>query len=203
MMGVATTSDNKSNSKMTVEEAIKQVREDCLEIKSRLGLASSVINPDRILRIEKEWEKMNAEEERKYSYYEIGHKFIAEHLVASVKEKVRLRPEEEKTLREVIGRIYYNPPAGETLRCIKATEDMARYGEIRSKQIFDAFKTATDSLRGIVNQEQATTDARRDMFLNTLDIPGLSDCQTFRELASFMKEMTMPIDDKGHNSFYI
>lgn len=203
-----------SQSKMTVEEMTRQVNEDYKEIVSRLGRTSPIIGSCRMdidkeksdcRDIEESWKDIRKEKDRKYSHYEIGHRFVAEHLVASINGKIGLSSDEERTLREFIGRVHYNPPTAETLRRAKAAEDMAEYGEERSAQIFDALKAECRSLRASI-YEQSHTKVKEieDMFFNPLEIyPGfLTVCQNFGDVASLMRKLARLVDEKGCAPFY-
>ncbi len=194
------------DSKITIEAAITLADKYCSEIRANLELRSPILDLDCVLKIEKEWERIKTGKEPAYFYYEIGRKFIVEHLVASLKKDIGLRDDEsnneERTLREVMGRVYHSPPKEDELMRAKAARDMnAKYGEARSRQIFDALVAETKKLKQSISDQKHVTEVQ-DMFFNTLQIyPGL-DCDSFSELASWIEDIAKLGDKTGYDSIY-
>ncbi len=102
-----------------------------------------------------------------------------------------------------MGRVYHAPPKIDVLTRAKAARDMdARYGEVRSKQIYDALGTEIEKIRKSITSQEHVMEVR-DMFFNPLQIyPGL-DCENFGELASWIEDMAELNAREGYDTTYV
>ncbi len=169
------------NRRLSAEEAVFQIAEDAGTLRARCGLASPVLNTNAIISIDKEWTKLMPERGRRYAHYEIGHLFLREHLILSVKRSANLNADEEDALTKALGTIYYNPPQKYYLDCSVAAGRLAGMGD-RATQISAAYGKELTGLDNSFN------DARRHLSTSTFFNP-MGDLRIFNRhsLESYSK----------------
>jgi hypothetical protein len=149
-MAESTTKQPKSagttGNRLSVETAVRQIGEDCREIRDKLKLPLIIPNPNDFARIKEEATRLMDAKGRAYSYYEIGFRFIVDHVVASLKDKINLNENEERLLRSAMGRVYYNPPIRE-YTCMAEAADTINENKGRSGQILEAWLKEVSDLR--------------------------------------------------------
>ena len=166
---------------LSVETAHRQVREDCRELRQKLGFHSSSITPEDVERIRSEGLKLIESKKRNYSYYEIGHHFAGEHVISAVRERVNLTKSEENLLRGVWGRLHYRK---EYSRQAQAAEKLAEKGR-RGQEIFDAFKSELETTAK--NIPLSGSGKGEDMFLNPVVNPLLILKNAFRNFSDMAR----------------
>ena len=189
-----------TSGRLTVEVAVKQVTEDCKEIRRDLHLSTMITKPRDLLRIKDESRKIMEAKKRGYFYYEIGFVFFTDHAVMSLRNKIGLTEEEEKLLRAAVGRLYYNAPFRELSRMARAAERIDENRE-RSTQIFDAWlqeQRDFRAMRKLVNLDS-------DMFDNPVYAltSGSLNAKNFGDIAVGIRD-TIRYNKKldGYTSFY-
>jgi hypothetical protein len=189
----------KGTERLTVDVALKQIGEDCKEIRKNLDLQLGIASPDKISRIEKEGLRIMEAKKRKYSYYEIGFRFFVDHAIVSLEDKIDLKGREETLLREAVGRLYHNAPLSEFRRREKAADGLNAIGE-RGKLIFDAWIQEQRDFRSMRN----LTKLNSDMFDNPVYAltAGSLNAKNFGEIAKGMKEIIEYLQENGYSSFY-
>jgi hypothetical protein len=129
---------------LTARSIYVQSREDCDEIRKRLGLSQIITGPAQLNNISTAGLSLMWKKRRKYLWYQMGHMFISCHIVASLTNDMSLTDQEGKFLKSVIGRSYYNPQNERYFRIDSANAlDRDRN---RSTQIFKRVKAEYDSL---------------------------------------------------------
>jgi hypothetical protein len=188
-----------TDERLTVDVALKQIGEDCKEIRKGLDLQLEITSPGKISRIEKEGIKMMEAKKRKYSYYEIGFRFFVDHAIVSLKDSIGLKDREETLLREAVGRLYYNEPVSEFKRRERAAGRLNEIGE-RGKLIFDAWIQEERDFRLMRNLTQLSSD----MFDNPINslTAGNLHAKNFGDIAEGMKEMIGYLQKEGYSGFY-
>ncbi len=188
-----------TDERLTVDVALKQIGEDCKEIRKGLNLQLDITSPGKISRIEKEGIKMMEAKKRKYSYYEIGFRFFVDHAIVSLKDSIGLKGREETLLREAVGRLYYNEPVSEFKRRERAASRLNEIGE-RGKLIFDAWIQAERDFRLMRNLTQLSSD----MFDNPINslTAGSLHAKNFGDIAEGMKEIIGELQREGYSGFY-
>ncbi len=184
--------------KLTTEEALGQVREDCKEIRRRLLIVSPSLTKENVFQIQREGTSIMERKGRKYSYYEIGHNFILQNVIAIVDNKLHLTLEEERLLPIAIGRIYYSPPSHEYIASAAAAESLEDEGD-RGKGIFAALKTAYSDLKVVAEAARIPDSPTVDMFLNPLRNPYLA-FSSFGQIAAAKRRIASNVegDEEGH-----
>ncbi len=96
-------------------------------------------------------------------HYEIGHRFISEHVLAALKQKINLNPGERKLVKQFLGRVYYNPPKREYVLREAASNGLDALGA-RGNEIFAALSAEY----GEIVEYHHQVKMRSDMFGNPL-----------------------------------
>ena len=189
--------ERRNETKLRVEEAVRQVSEDCGEIRFRTGIFSPTLKPKDVVKITREAVSIMEEKGRKYSYYEIGHRFIVENIISDLQDKIGLDPEEAKLLAGVCGRVYYNIPPREYTRVAEAASALAELG-LRGQEIFDAWKKEYEILNDRVKMLMEFSPAA-DMFANATLNPYTS-CRDFAEVATKKRNMAKSIENREEDT---
>jgi len=184
---------------LTVDVALKQIGEDCKEVRKNLGLQLGITSPGKISLIEKEGLRIMEAKKRKYSYYEIGFRFFVDHTIVSLEDSIGLKGREETLLKEAVGRLYYNAPVSEFRRRERAANRLDEIGE-RGKLIFDAWILAEHDFRLMRNLTQLSSD----MFDNPVYslTAGSLHAKNFGDIAEGMKGMIGYLQKNGYSGFY-
>jgi hypothetical protein len=186
--------------KLTVGDALREVKEDCREIRLKLLIMSPALTKENVSQIQREAASIMEKKERKYSYYEIGHNFILQNVVDSVNKKVHLTVEEERLLPLAIGRVYYSPPTGEYLKSAEAAESLEKEGA-RGKEIFTALKSAYADLNVVAEAARIPDSPTVDMFLNPLRNPYLA-FSSFGKIATAKRNIAASVEGDEESQFY-
>ena len=146
---------------------MKRVREDWKTLRSSLGMDAAkthLLDTEKIKKIEQGYLVFNKsrEPEARYPNYELAHHFIKEHVAEILKGKLSLNEEEEKLVKDALGRVYYNPPAVEFENQVRASEKLAELGD-RGKQIFSAIVDEYRHLQGEIEHR----GLKSDIFFNS------------------------------------
>lgn len=192
--------------RLTLEDAHVVLRKDTPKIRDMLGISSAILAAGDLNKIVQAWAKFSLENHSEYSYYDIGHTFIVDHLIASVKKNIGLKHDEERLLGSVLGRLYYNPPEREFIEKINAAEKLATKGE-RGSRILSCLKEEVSNFQTMCKSAKVKTDLS-DMFANPLSdiILFVSSKRSFEEIAKSEREFVVALKrlerKNGSESFY-
>ena len=182
----------KAMPKLRIEIAAAQIAEDCDEMHSSLNIRSAVLTSPDLIRISSEWLRIEKEKERGYSFYEIGFRFIIDHVFYPLRNRNLLEGEVENLLRASIGRVFYAPPKREYLLKAEASENLAsRDGA--SQNLCDALKTESYNFKNIVIQA-ADQGLHSSMFSNPLQPFFGYGLKSFAEIAAVQREVFKSAD---------
>ncbi len=175
-----------TKNRLTVEIASRQVDEDCKEIRKRLNLGPIIRNPDDLICIKDGGLVCIEEKRREYAHYEIGFRFLVDHVAASLKDKINLSESEQELLMASMGRVFYNPPVRERLRMVEAAE-MINKNEERGAQIIKRVKNETDAFL----QMRKSVILGSDMFDNPIaNVLGTAtEANNFGDVAKIIREL--------------
>jgi hypothetical protein len=194
----------RTKERLTVEAAVEKINEDYAYVKRRLSLSSSILTSGNILKIEKEIIAMGPEIRNKnYTEYELGFRFIIDHIIGQVKKLTALSEEEENNTMAIFGRVYYNPPDREYERRATAAEEFAKK-EDRSLLILQYIRDGFNSFIEIREMAYARPHEFTDTFLNPEN--RIFEIVRTKNFDSFAKNLRRSIAFEGHNSdasFYI
>ncbi|MDE1865624.1 MAG: hypothetical protein KGH94_03240 [Candidatus Micrarchaeota archaeon] len=186
--------------KLSVDQASREIREDCREIRMKLAILSPILTSKDIAPIEREAVSIIAKKGREYPYYEIGHHFAMQHAVAYVKNKVGLSEEEEGLLTTMIGRVYYNPPPREFIESAKAAEKLDSMGP-RGNDIRMALKEAYTNLKEVVEVGRNRGTETDDMFTNPIT-NRYTTAQSFAVVARSKRNLASDAEGDESLQFY-
>ncbi len=188
---------HKRDTRMGLSTAAQQVEEDCKDLRKRLRLSSPVLTAHDLERLSQASQEIIKEKNRKYFRWEIGHRFISEHILASVKEKVGLSGTEERLLGATLGKVIYNPPLGEFRDMADAAEKLWKTGE-RGMEIFRAYERTVEALHKM--QREVRTFHGSDIFTNP--VPNLGIYLDFRDMSESKRKTEESLAKKNYKSFY-
>lgn len=116
---------------------IQQVREDVSEIRQRLEI-SPILKKEDLPNIIREAVSMKEAKGRDYNpyYYEIGHRMLTDHIIASMRQSINLNDDEAKLFSDASGRLSFNVPVSENQISADALQKMQDIG-MRARDIFD------------------------------------------------------------------
>jgi hypothetical protein len=172
----------KADTRMSVEAALQKIDADCTAIRTRLNLPLTLRGKD-FAAIEKDAMAFDVWGKGGYADYEIGHRFIVDHVVMVVKNQLDLNKEEEVNLRAVLGRIYYNPPIREYKRQKIAARALISMGA-RGQEIFDQVKGQVNCFRQLYfdKDDRTQTDIFANPFATLCVIEYNREATSFRSI---------------------
>lgn len=112
-----------------MNEGLKKARAHYNQIRKNLRLAKNdhSLDAQRMVDIHQELCRIQPEAKNLgYVYYDLGHLFIKEHLVDVIRKEHSLTEEEEKNIRNFIGREYYAPSARDFRNRLAAGKNLAK-----------------------------------------------------------------------------
>lgn len=183
--------------KPTIESALKSMLRDKEEIRKTLGLSSTLLTTENLPLIEKLIKEYRLKKRRQYSRYDLAHHFIVDHTITLLKSTLHLTDEEKSSIRAVMGRVYYNPPAREDLEIAQAAEALHSKGQ-RGIEIFKALTEETEKFWRMLNSANMDIDT----FHNPDWRPQGIRLNNFDELAKAKRtSYTEYTKDKGSKKF--
>lgn len=131
-----------------------QVRNSCENIRLALGLKSHILKTPLIGKIETETMKINGKwsSESYYPNYEVGRKFMIDHIMESLREKIGLDDEEAENLHEAFEGTHYHNDVGEHSNGISALENLEALDD-RGRLILKSLKLEISNLGVILGKE--------------------------------------------------
>ncbi len=137
------------------------------------------------------------------NHYEIGHKFVAEHVIDALKTKLGLADSDVQRLRTLLGGRRYRPSINERLKMAEAARQIHGIQSDNREKLFEALKEEFKYLEDEENKMGETklgsvnlNDPRRmqtDMFRNAIagTVAGLikTRCSNFEQLSAELEEM--------------
>jgi|GEM_PF-6402093 len=177
---------------LTVRQVAEHAKKQHAEMTKQPGFMRPVLNARKIERIVKAYHQpaqVSTEGNGFYHYYEIGHLFVREHLVAKLARRANLSQENQDRLRRLLGETYgitdsYPEQCAQKAR---AAEELAQ--QPQHEQIYAALAREIQTLQKTERKANLEGTQNSDMISNSVcTLTPFNRKKSFAKIAEYWHE---------------